>query len=68
MNRKQLEESNQYKLHHTGSRRGYVSRKVDTDKLIGTEYDGMFGDGFVVYTPRFDTSQYCGVEYWIKVK
>lgn len=55
-----------YKLHHTGSRRGYVSRKTDPDELLAKPYKGRFGEGYTVNTPRYDTTQFVHVEYWIK--
>lgn len=55
-----------YKLHHTGSRRGYVSRKTDPGELLASPYDGRFGKGYTVDAPRFDTTQFVHVEYWIK--
>lgn len=64
MKRKQLVE-NGYKLHHVGSKRGYVSRKVDINELTAVEYSGKFGDGYTVNTPRWDTTKYCNVEYWV---
>jgi hypothetical protein len=65
MKRKNLKNGN-YKLHHTGSRRGYVSRKSNIDELEAEKYNGRFGKGYTVETPRFDTTQYVDVEYWIE--
>lgn len=52
------------KYHHTASMRGYVSRK----KLDGIKkpYSGKFGKGYVIIKPRFDSTQYCYVEYYIE--
>lgn len=66
MKRNQLENSNKYQLHHTGSKRGYVSRKSDVDQLSAEKYNGRFGRGYTVEMPRFDSSQYVYVEYWIE--
>lgn len=66
MNRKDLANSNEYELHHTGSRRGYVSRKANVDELKAQKYDGRFGTGYTVEMPRFDSTQYVDVEYWIE--
>lgn len=50
-------------LHHTGSRRGYESRRgnghVET-------YKGRFGEGYVIVVPKYDTTRYVSVEYYIK--
>lgn len=48
--------------HHTAAARGYISRKID--ELV-KEYNGKFGRGYKVMKPRFDTTQYIYVEYWI---
>lgn len=64
MTREELEKT--HELHHTASKLGYVSRKVDIDKLPAVPYDGKFGKGFTVYLPRWDSSWYCYVEYWIE--
>ncbi len=66
MNRKELKNNKKYQLHHTGSRRGYVSRKADIDELEACEYVGRFGRGYIVETPRWDTTQYVNVEYWLE--
>ena len=50
------------RLHHTASRRGYISRK--TEGRVEA-YDGRFGKGYVVVTPRWDTTQYVNIEYYI---
>ena len=66
MTRKELENSKKYKLHTTGSCRGYISRKINFDELSATPYDGKYGKGYTVHTPRWDTTQYVNVEYWIE--
>jgi hypothetical protein len=66
MNRKELVNSNKYEHHHTGSRRGYISRKANIDELIAKKYDGRFGKGYTVELPRWDTTLYVHVEYWIE--
>jgi len=65
MTRKELEESEDYNLHHTAKHQGYVSRKLSIDNLIAAEYDGRFGKGYTIRKPRWDTSQYVTVEYWV---
>lgn len=54
---------NTCKYHHTGTRRGYISRKTDG---IVKPYTGKFGIGYVVIRPRWDTTQYVYVDYYIK--
>ena len=60
---KELENSKEYYLHHTATRRGYESRK--TDGVI-KEYNGRFGTGYIIVRPRFDTTQYVFYEYYIR--
>lgn len=59
----EIRNSTEYKYHHTGSCRGYVSRKTDGEVK---PYSGRFGEGYVVIAPRWDTTQYVSVEYYIK--
>ena len=47
---------------HTSSERGYVSRK-STGYV--QSYKGKFGTGYKLLTPRFDTTQYCDVTYFV---
>ena len=58
----QLRNSSKYRYHHTASRRGYESRKGDGHV---ESYNGKFGRGYIVVSPRFDTTQYVAVEYYI---
>ncbi|MGN0557860.1 MAG: hypothetical protein ACI4IS_00215 [Acutalibacteraceae bacterium] len=51
-----------YKYHHTASRRGYESRKSDGHV---EEYNGRFGKGYIIVTPRWDTTSYVNIEYYI---
>lgn len=60
---KELENSKEYYLHHTASRRGYESRK--TEGHI-EEYNGKYGTGFIIVRPRRDTTQYVNIEYYIR--
>ena len=46
---------------HTASRRGYVSRKQDG---VVIPYIGRFGVGFAILRPRYDTTQYCYIDYY----
>ena len=60
----ELRNSRQYKYHHTGSRRGYESRKGEGHV---EKYSGRFGEGYIIVKPRYDTTQYVNVEYYIAV-
>ena len=56
--------------HHTAAKQGYVSRVRENPEEAGSlgyyeEYNGRFGRGFVEYSPRWDTTWYCYVTYWI---
>ncbi len=51
--------------HHTATRREYISRKC-VDGVLRS-YKGRFGEGFVILRPRWDTTQYCYCEYYVKV-
>ena len=48
--------------HHTSTARGYVSRKAAC-KVV--PYNGKFGRGYAVYTPRWDSTKYCNVAYYV---
>lgn len=52
-----------YKQHHTASQRGYLSRKGGHEII---PYKGRFGEGYKVLSPRWDTTQYVTVTYYIK--
>lgn len=60
----ELRTNSNYKYHHTGSRRGYESRKGDGHV---ERYSGRFGNGYIAITPRWDTTQFVDVEYYIAV-
>lgn len=59
----ELRNSKDYEYHHTASRRGYVSRKLEG---VVERYKGRYGEGYVILWPRKDTSQYVYVSYYIK--
>ncbi len=59
----ELMTSKDYEYHHTASRRGYISRKIDG---IVEPYKGRFGEGYVILSPRYDTTVYISVSYYIK--
>lgn len=52
-----------YIEHHTASRRGYVSRKSEG---VIESYTGKFGKGYAVITPRWDSTQYVYVTYYVE--
>lgn len=54
-----------YTFHHTSTMGGYVSRKTRGSIL---PYSGKFGVGYKVLTPRWDTTNYCYVSYYIRKK
>jgi hypothetical protein len=49
--------------HHTAATRRYVSRRKPA--TICT-YKGRFGRGYIALSPRWDTSQYCWITYYIE--
>ena len=53
----------EYVEHHTASRRGYESRKGN-GRVEG--YKGRFGEGYILVRPRYDTTRYVYVTYYIK--
>lgn len=54
-----------YELHHTATAKGYISRKV-VEEL--EEYTGKYGKGYRVHRPRFDTTNYHYVNYYVEVE
>ena len=60
---KDLVKRGELKEHHTASKRGYISRKSDG---VVDNYTGKFGEGYTISTPRFDTTQYVDVTYYVK--
>ena len=52
-----------YRVDHIAKCCGYISRKVGG---ILKEYNGKYGTGFVIHTPRFDQTGYHDVMYLIK--
>lgn len=59
----ELANNHDYYIHHTASRRGYVSRKSE-GKI--ESYNGRFGVGYILVTPRYDTTQYVNITYYIR--
>lgn len=50
------------KLHHQAVAKGYVSRKCLT--YIGN-YAGKYGEGIILVHPRFDSSRFVNIEYYV---
>ena len=50
------------KEHHKSLHQGYVSRKKDGVIL---PYNGRFGEGYMLFSPNFDSSRFCFVTYYI---
>jgi len=50
-------------FHHRAMARGYLSRK-GIGKVV--EYKGKFGEGVAHMTPRWDTTRYITVDYYIR--
>lgn len=59
----QLRNESAYAFHHTASRKGYESRK-DNEHI--EPYNGKFGEGYIHVQPRWDTSQYVYITYYIR--
>ena len=49
--------------HHTAAYKRYVSRK---EAGVVSDYKGKFGEGYTIDCPRWDTTNFCWREYWIK--
>ena len=60
----EMKENGKVELLHTSSRRGYLSRKKSGEV---EEYNGKFGKGYILVTPRFDTTRYVNVTYYILI-
>jgi hypothetical protein len=51
------------KEHHTASARGYISRK---SAGVVSKYSGKYGTGYTIGRPRYDTTQYVYLTYYVK--
>lgn len=60
---KELIKTRQLRFHHRAARRGYVSRK--TPEGVAKLYKGRYGRGVVILSPRWDTTRYIWVDYYI---
>lgn len=54
-----------YMYHHAACAGGYVSRVKDAE-LSFEVYDGRFGRGYRLHLPRFDSTRYHTVVYYIE--
>lgn len=54
-------------FHHSATAPGYVSRKADENGNTGyvEPYCGRYGRGYRYHYPKWDSTQYHGVDYWI---
>lgn len=57
-------DAGELKKHHTATAAGYISRRPGGVRAYA--YAGKFGRGFVVCSPRFDTTKYFNVTYYIE--
>lgn len=53
------------KYHHFAKERGYISRVDYANRPKIVAYKGRFGVGFKLITPRYDTTRYVNVCYYI---
>lgn len=53
----------EYRFHHRALRRGYLSRKCEG---IVEQYKGRYGKGYIIVTPRWGTTQYVNIDYYVK--
>lgn len=65
MTLEQLKSSPAYHKHHSARRRAYASRKTGETQPV--PYKGKYGVGYVTYSPSWDSTRYCWVNYYIEV-
>lgn len=58
----ELKSGTEYKYHHIVTMQKYIIRKIEG---IVEEYDGRFVVGYKVMRPRWDTTRFCYVDYYI---
>ena len=63
---KTLVDSGKLVRHHSASRRGYETRKLPEGHV--ETYNGKFGKGCIHVTPRWDTTQYVDLTYYVVVE
>ena len=59
----ELENNPAYREHHTASRRGYESRRGEG---YIEPYMGRFGKGYIIVKPRYDTTKYVSITYYVE--
>lgn len=62
MTYEELKNNPAYILHHMASRRGYESRRTTGH---AEPYNGRFGKGYIWVSPRWDTTQYVNITYFV---
>jgi hypothetical protein len=67
MTYEQLKQDPRYHHHHTSAIRGYASRNGKLPVKV-LPYKGRFGEGYKVLLPRWDTTQYCWIAYYIRTE
>lgn len=50
-------------FHHAATARGYSSRRHDNG--VATPYEGRFGFGIIIHRPRYNTTQYHTIVYYV---
>ena len=60
-----LREAGELQIHHQAACQGYVSRKSPGRVL---RYKGRYGVGYVIDTPRRDTTRYIHRTYYVQPK
>lgn len=63
---KKMVDSGELVRHHSASRRGYETRKLPEGHV--ETYNGKFGTGYIHVTPRWDTTQYVDLTYYVEAK
>ncbi len=51
-----------YEFHHSALKRGYMNRKIEGEVNY---YNGRFGEGYTIEKPRYDTTQYHTIQYFV---
>ena len=51
-----------YQFHHSALKRGDMSRKIEG---VVSYYNGRFGEGYIIEKPRYDTTQYHTIQYFV---
>lgn len=56
--------AHEYRLHHVATTRCYVSRATEYRRV--EHYKGRFGEGYIVYTPNWRSTNYSYIAYYVK--